>query len=75
MPAVLCARCQRQVLICSRCDRGQRYCGAHCSGTPEVNHDVRRGTGINNRGAAGTAMPSASAATGAGAAKGPAHKK
>ena len=28
----LCARGQRQVLICSRCDRGQRYCGAHCSG-------------------------------------------
>ena len=28
----LCARCQRQVLICSRCDRGQQYCGAHCSG-------------------------------------------
>ena len=28
----LCARCRRQVLICSRCDRGQRYCGARCSG-------------------------------------------
>ena len=27
----LCARCRRQVLICSRCDRGQRYCGARCS--------------------------------------------
>ena len=24
----LCARCRRQVLICSRCDRGQHYCGA-----------------------------------------------
>ena len=43
--------------------------------SPEVNHDVRRGTGISNRGAAGTVMPSASAATGAGAAKGPAQKK
>ena len=28
----LCARCRRQVLICSRCDRGQQYCGARCSG-------------------------------------------
>ena len=28
----LCARCRRQVLICSRCDRGQHYCGARCSG-------------------------------------------
>ena len=28
----LCARCKRQVLICSRCDRGQQYCGARCSG-------------------------------------------
>ena len=27
-----CARCRRQVLICSRCDRGQHYCGARCSG-------------------------------------------
>ena len=24
----VCARCRRQVLVCSRCDRGQRYCGA-----------------------------------------------
>ena len=22
----VCARCKRQVLICSRCDRGQEYC-------------------------------------------------
>ena len=28
----LCARCRRQVLICSVCDRGQQYCGARCSG-------------------------------------------
>ena len=28
----LCARCQRQVLICSRYDRGQQYCGTLCSG-------------------------------------------
>ena len=27
----VCARCRRQVLICSRCDRGQCYCGTHCS--------------------------------------------
>lgn len=28
----LCARCQRQVRICSHCDRGQQYCGTACSG-------------------------------------------
>lgn len=27
-----CARCHAQCLICRRCDRGQRYCGADCSG-------------------------------------------
>ena len=27
-----CARCQCQVRVCSRCDRGQRYCGARCTG-------------------------------------------
>lgn len=27
----LCARCQRQVLICSHCDRGRRYCAGVCS--------------------------------------------
>jgi hypothetical protein len=26
-----CARCHRQVVICSRCDRGQIYCGADCA--------------------------------------------
>lgn len=26
-----CARCQRQVVICSHCDRGNRYCGKDCS--------------------------------------------
>ena len=26
-----CARCERQVNICSPCDRGQRYCGRACS--------------------------------------------
>ena len=26
-----CARCRRQVLICSHCDRGNLYCGARCS--------------------------------------------
>lgn len=25
-----CARCQREVLLCSGCDRGQRYCSAGC---------------------------------------------
>lgn len=25
-----CARCHRQVAICTRCDRGQRYCSPHC---------------------------------------------
>ena len=27
----LCARCRRQVVICSYCDRGQRYCGVECA--------------------------------------------
>lgn len=27
-----CARCQRQVMICSHCDHGQLYCGPQCSG-------------------------------------------
>jgi hypothetical protein len=27
----LCARCRRQVVICSSCDRGQRYCGGECA--------------------------------------------
>lgn len=27
----LCARCRCQVRVCSRCDRGQQYCGPHCS--------------------------------------------
>lgn len=27
----LCARCRRQVVICSHCDRGQRYCGGGCA--------------------------------------------
>ena len=26
----VCARCRRQVLICSRCDRGQQYCAGRC---------------------------------------------
>jgi hypothetical protein len=26
-----CARCQRQVVICSHCDRGNIYCGKRCS--------------------------------------------
>jgi len=26
-----CARCQCQVIICSFCDRGNIYCGSHCS--------------------------------------------
>ena len=25
-----CALCQREVLLCSGCDRGQRYCGVGC---------------------------------------------
>ncbi len=28
----LCARCQRQVRICSYCDRGNQYCGRVCAG-------------------------------------------
>lgn len=27
----LCARCHRQVRICSHCDRGNQYCGRRCS--------------------------------------------
>ena len=26
-----CARCRRQVVICSHCDRGNLYCGGRCS--------------------------------------------
>ena len=26
-----CARCRRQVVICSHCDRGNRYCGKRCA--------------------------------------------
>jgi hypothetical protein len=26
-----CARCQRQVVICSHCDRGNIYCAKRCS--------------------------------------------
>lgn len=26
-----CARCHRQVWICSHCDYGNRYCGSNCS--------------------------------------------
>lgn len=26
-----CARCRRQVVICSHCDRGQIYCSAECA--------------------------------------------
>jgi hypothetical protein len=29
----LCARCRRQVALCSDCDRGHRYCSAACSRT------------------------------------------
>jgi len=28
-----CARCRRQVVICSHCDRGNIYCGERCSQT------------------------------------------
>jgi hypothetical protein len=28
-----CARCRRQVVICSHCDRGNIYCGRRCSET------------------------------------------
>jgi len=28
-----CARCRRQVVICSHCDRGNRYCGKRCAQT------------------------------------------
>jgi hypothetical protein len=27
-----CARCERQVMVCSDCDRGQHYCSRECSG-------------------------------------------
>jgi len=26
-----CARCQRQVIICSHCDRGHHYCSGNCA--------------------------------------------
>ena len=27
----LCARCRKQVCVCSDCDRGQQYCGEDCA--------------------------------------------
>lgn len=27
----LCARCRKQVVLCSHCDRGNRYCGSACA--------------------------------------------
>jgi hypothetical protein len=27
----LCARCKKQVVVCSHCDRGQIYCSTECS--------------------------------------------
>ena len=68
----LCARCQRQVLICSRCDRGQQLLrgGAAAALARSVSRYAPRGVVTSNRAAAGTAMPSANGAIGAGAAKG-----
>jgi hypothetical protein len=33
-----CARCHRQVIICSCCDRGNIYCGPVCSQTSRKEH-------------------------------------
>lgn len=38
----LCARCRKQVVLCSRCDRGNRYCGRACARQARV--DGRRKT-------------------------------
>jgi hypothetical protein len=36
-----CARCHRQVIICSSCDRGNIYCGPSCSRQARViNHRI-----------------------------------
>jgi hypothetical protein len=33
----LCARCYKQVIICTHCDRGNIYCGFFCSFTARTN--------------------------------------
>jgi hypothetical protein len=38
----LCARCRKQVVLCSRCDRGNRYCGRACR--RQARDDARRET-------------------------------
>ena len=38
----LCARCRKQVVLCSRCDRGNRYCGRACA--RQARDDARRET-------------------------------
>ena len=43
----LCARCRRQVLICSVCDRGQQYCGARCSDLGPKRITARGGASIS----------------------------
>ena len=76
MPGCFCARgvsdkCSSARAAIVGSATAQRIAAA----SPEVNHDVRQGAVISNHVAAGTVMPNASAATGAGAAKGPAQKK
>ena len=39
----ICARCRRQVVICSHCDRGNIYCGKQCS--QRARHQSRREAG------------------------------
>lgn len=38
-----CARCHRQVVICSRCDHGNIYCHRDCSHTARVNSQREAG--------------------------------
>ena len=66
----LCARCRRQVLICSRCDRASSTAGRVAATSLGANRCARRDAGISTRDAAGTVMPSVSAATAADAATG-----
>ena len=76
MPGCSCARgvsdrCSSARAATADSATAQRTAAA----SPEANHDVRQGAGISNRVAAGTVMPNASAAIGAGAAKGLVEKK
>jgi hypothetical protein len=47
-----CARCHRQVVICSRCDRGNLYCGSQCAQSAR-GESVRAPTSVTRAARAG----------------------